>query len=283
MKSFSFLVVVAFIIAFALLISCTPTVEKLPISIDEAIGKVKDEVLSQIPEDVSYVCVRLDEPLEKGAVITEVLGDLAVSEKVSARLNLTLSKPAYFFFLDKDPYSYFLHETEYILVYDDGSIATYTAYSWPVINGNTPPQLTMDYREIKNYIIGSNFDFTPVQSASTVVQVPWPAPEKEGFIIVQGLLEGESCYSDAVGTYLNAINVFRAYVGDRDTLFDGLIHADARNVLNRIGDFVREGATVITIFIIAHGGVNTARRENRLSPPNSLGINSWNIQALDSI
>jgi len=263
MRFWALLLVSLCFFIFVLLVSCAvpPGGVEMPISMEEAIDIVEDEILSNLPGDLNFVCLKLDGALQKGTVIKEVLEGLTPPQRSGISSNgLTLQEPVYFFLLDKAPYSYFLHEMEYILVYGDESVSTHTAYSWPSINGETPSHLLMDYRDVpSDYIIDSNFDFTPVQHVTLVVNVPWLAPEQEGFIIVQGLMEGERCYEDAVRTYLNAISVFRAYIGDRDVLFDGLVQNDAKRVLEKVDDFVADGATVITIFIIAHGGVNTVR------------------------
>lgn len=232
----------------------------------EAAQIVKEKVLSQFSDGDSYACIGLDGPLNSGTIITEALGDLVSGSKSDQPLNLTLSKPAYFFFLDKDPNAYFLHETEYILVYDDKSVATYTAYSWPVINGKTPPHLIKDYRDIpSNYIVDMRM---PPKPTGRVIQefqsVVYPSEVKIGFIVVEGLTKNERCYDDAVDTCLNAVSVFKSYCRkidnvDSDCVFDVITEEGAANVLNSIDHLVQEGAKVITIFIIAHGGTDSIR------------------------
>lgn len=257
-----FVLAVVVSVCFALfVVSCAPTASEptMNLTMEEAAQIVEEEVLSQFSGEDFYACIGLDEPLGPGTVITEALEGL---EFKSGRFNLTLSKPAYFFFLDKNPGAYFLHETEYILVYDDKSVATYTAYSWPVINGKTPPHLIKDYRDIpSNYIVDMRM---PPKPTGRVIQefqsVVYPSEVKIGFIVVEGLTKNERCYEDAVDTYLNAVNVFHSYGKNTNNyILNGLVQEGAKDVLNCIDYFVQDGAKVITIFIIAHGGTNSIR------------------------
>ncbi len=100
-----------------------------------------------------------------------------------------------------------------------------------------------------------------VAAAGTISDYLFPAlvsQFSEGFIVVQGLMPTENLYDCAVDTYLNGINFFNSYKSTFSRV-EGLVQTDARQVLDTIDQMAEEGKDVITIYIIAHGGVDGIR------------------------
>ncbi|MEA2021405.1 MAG: C13 family peptidase, partial [Candidatus Caldatribacteriota bacterium] len=111
----------------------------------------------------------------------------------------------------------------------------------------------------ENDVISTNVSLSP--AVGTVLDYLFPAlisQWSEGFIVVQGLMPTENLYGCAVNTYLNGVNFFNAYKSAFSRV-EGLVQTDARQVLDTIDQMAEEGKDVITIYIIAHGGVDSIR------------------------
>ena len=225
-------------------------------AMQKAIDVVLDEILPDIPEVQSgepYWCVKLDSSLPPGAIIVE---DTGAIEKSSVRM--TLEEEKFFFFLDLAPNSYYEHPVKYILVDKEGNHEEFDASWWPKINGVVPAVFLKEIPE-ENDVISANVSLSP--AVGTVLEYVFPAlvsQWSEGFIVVQGPMPTEDCYSDAVLTYLNGVNFFNAYKSTFSTV-EELVQNDARQVLDTIDEMAAAGKDVITIYIIAHGGVDSIR------------------------
>jgi len=80
----------------------------------------------------------------------------------------------------------------------------------------------------------------------------------EGFIVVQGLMTDEPLYDASVDTYLNGVNFFNAYKNASSEV-EGLVQSQAADALDEIDEMAAEGRRIITVYIIAHGSVDSVR------------------------
>jgi hypothetical protein len=237
--------------------SSTATVKvTVETAMQKAIDVVLEEILPGIPEIQSgerYWCVKLDSSLPPGSILLE---DSGTAEKSS--LKITLKKEMFFFFLDLAPRLFYEHPVKYILVDQEGNHEEYDALWWPKIDGVVPEAISKEVPE-EDDVISANVAL--VAAAGTISAYIFPAlvsQWSEGFIVVQGLMPTENLYDCAVDTYLNGINFFNAYKSTSSRV-EGLVQTDALQVLDTIDQMVEEGKDMITIYIIAHGGVDSIR------------------------
>jgi len=222
------------------------------ISMEYAIYVVVEDILPTIPEIQAgkpYQCLKLDSYLPIGTVIEEDSG---------STLRITLEEEIFFFYLDLAPGSYYEHPVKYILVDENGNHEEYDAKWWPRIDGVIPQGLIKVPPDEED-VVDTNVEL--VHTVGTVVEYQVPpvyGQRTEGFIVVQGLMTDEALYDDAVDTYLNGLNFFDAYKNSFSRV-EGLVRSDATQVLDTIDDMADEGRSVITIYIIAHGGTDAVR------------------------
>jgi hypothetical protein len=225
-------------------------------AMQKAIDVVLEEILPGIPEIQAgerYWCVKLDSSLPPGSILLEDSGTAAKSS-----LKITLQKEMFFFFLDLAPRLFYEHPVKYILVDQEGNHEEYDALWWPKINGVVPEAISREVPE-EGDVISTNVAL--VAAAGTISAYIFPSlvsQWSEGFIVVQGLMPTENLYDCAVDTYLNGINFFNAYKSTSSRV-EGLVQTDALQVLDTIDQMAAEGKDMITIYIIAHGGVDSIR------------------------
>jgi len=225
-------------------------------AMQKAIDVVIEEILPEIPEiqlGKPYWCVKLESSLLPG---TNLLEDSGTAVKSS--LKITLEKEMFFFFLDLAPHSFYEHPVKYILVDQEGNHEEYDALWWPKINSVVPEAISKEVPEEED-VISTNVAL--VAAAGTILDYIFPplvSLWSEGFIVVQGLMPTENLYNCAVDTYLNGIGFFSAYKSTSSRV-EGLVQTDALQVLDTIDQMAEEGKDVITIYIIAHGGVDSIR------------------------
>jgi hypothetical protein len=225
-------------------------------AMQRAIDVVLEEILPDIPEIQSgerYWCVKLDSSLPPGSILLE---DSGIAVKSS--LKITLQKEMFFFFLDLAPHSFYEHPVKYILVDQEGNHEEYDANWWPKIDGVVPEAISKEVPEEED-VISTNVAL--VAAAGTISDYlisPLVSQWSEGFIVVQGLMPTENLYDCAVDTYLNGIGFFNAYKSTSSRV-EGLVQTDALQVLDTIDQMAAEGKDMITIYIIAHGGVDSIR------------------------
>jgi len=225
-------------------------------AMQKAIDVVLAEILPEIPEIQSgepYWCVKLDSSLPSGAILLEDSGTAA-----KASFQMTLEEEMFFFFLDLAPHSFYEHPVKYILVDKEGNHLEHDALWWPKINGVVPEAISKEVPDEED-VIQTNVAL--VAAAGTISAYIFPAlvsQWSEGFIVVQGLMPTENLYDCAVDTYLNGISFFNAYKSTSSRV-EGLVQTDALQVLDIIDEMAEEGKDVITIYIIAHGGVDSIR------------------------
>ncbi len=222
----------------------------------KAIDVVIEEILPDIPEIQSgepYWCVKLDASLPPGAVIVEDSGMAA-----KASFQMTLEEETFFFFLDLAPRSFYEHPVKYIMVDKEGNHLEHDALWWPKINGVVPEVILKEVPEA-NDVVQTNVSLVAaVGTAIDYIFPPLVSQWSEGFIVVQGLMPTENLYNCAVDTYLNGIGFFNAYKSVFSRV-EGLVQSDALQVLSTIDAMAAEGKDMITIYIIAHGGVDSIR------------------------
>jgi hypothetical protein len=223
---------------------------------EEAVRIVIEDILPDIPEIKTggpYVCLKLESPLSPGTIIEE---DGPTTTKQAARV--ILNEESYFFYLDLAPRTYYAHPVKYLLVDENGEYQEFDAQWWPKINNKIPEIITEDIPE-EDDVIASNITFIkPIGKLVDYPFFPIYSQYKEGFIVVQGLMNDEGLFDDATYTYLNGISFFSSYKNDISRV-EGLVQNDARQVLDIIDDMASEGRGVITIYIIAHGGIDVIR------------------------
>ncbi len=222
-------------------------------ALPKIIDVVKKDILPNIPEvqiGNPYRCLLLEDPIPAGTLIEEA-SDLPIR----AKANIVLQKKMYFFYLDLAPGAYYAHPVKYLLVDEEGNHETYDAKWWPRIGGEVPASLLKDIPDKKN-IIASNIELIyPIGRVTDYILPALISQWSEGFIVVQGLMTTENCYNDAVNSYSNVINFFNAYKNPFSRV-KGLVQSQAAKVLDEIDQMAKEGKSVITIYIIAHGDVN---------------------------
>jgi hypothetical protein len=225
-------------------------------AMQKAIDVVLEEILPGIPEIQSgerYWCVKLDSSLPPGSILLEDSGTA-----VKSSLKITLQKEMFFFFLDLAPHSFYEHPVKYILVDQEGNHLEYDALWWPKINGVVPEAISREVPE-EDEVISTNVALVAAAGIiSNYLISPLVSQWSEGFIVVQGLMPTENLYDCAVDTYLNGINFFNAYKSTSSRV-EGLVQTDALQVLDTIDQMAAEGKDMITIYIIAHGGVDSIR------------------------
>jgi hypothetical protein len=225
-------------------------------AMQKAIDVVLEEILPGIPEIQAgerYWCVKLDSSLPPGSILLEDSGTAAKSS-----FQMTLEEERFFFFLDLAPHSFYEHPVKYILVDKEGNHEEYDASWWPKINGVVPEAISKEVPEEED-VISTNVAL--VAAAGIIPAYVFPAlvsQWSEGFIVVQGLMPTENLYDCAVDTYLNGIDFFNAYKSTSSRV-EGLVQTDALQVLDTIDQMAAEGKDMITIYIIAHGGVDSIR------------------------
>ena len=223
----------------------------------DAIAVVVEEILPNIPEVQSgepYWCLKLDTSLPSGTIIEEDSGT-----SIKSALKITLQEEMFFFYLDLAPNSYYAHPVKYILVDKNGNHEEYDAYWWPKIDDTVPEVILKDLPD-EDDVVETNITITAAIGTILQYQIPPLFTQlSEGFIVVQGLMPIEGCYNDAVLTYFNGINFFNSYKNAFSRV-EGLVQTDALQVLDMIDQMADdEGRSVITIYIIAHGGVDSIR------------------------
>jgi hypothetical protein len=215
--------------------------------------QVLPEVLQQA-EATRYSLLRMDTALPAGTVITEDVQDDGQHGDITT---FEMEEDGYLFFLDLDPGAYFEHPVRYMVVQENGESKVFEAKWWPRVNNEVPEPFVSAVPLLKNVV---ERNVTLVKPAVTVID--WRINpgliqllKTEAFICVQGLTPGEGLYSDAVATYENGYDFFDAYKPASAALV-GLTDYDADNVLNEINTLAANGYDIITIYIIAHGGVD---------------------------
>ena len=230
--------------------------DEVDTGMEDAIGVVTEQVLPDaVPPGATYNCLRMDEPIPPGSVVEEDAPAGASTQSMVSPKAITVGEESFFFFLDLGPGTYYEHPVKYILVSKNGGYQVMDAKWWPKINGETPDQFVDDDPD-PDYIVAGNSTFSP--GADLVMEFDFlrrALQQREGFIIVQGLMPHENLYSDAVATYMNGVNFFNAYKSTFSVL-DGLVQGQADNVLDKIDDMVDDKLNPITIYIIAHGGID---------------------------
>jgi hypothetical protein len=249
-------------------VSCSDDETTTPsgIGMDEAIDIVIDDVIpTEVPQGGSYVCLRMSGSIPRGTTIEEGApsGYQAAHSYASGtdrtgapRASLAVDEESYFFYLDLAPRTFYEHPVKYVVVGKrNGDYAATEASWWPRINDETPPQFLAAVPDT-NYVIAKNVDLvSPLQQEMIFTLPPLYTQLAEGFIVVQGLMPDEGLFGDATATYLNGVNFFNSYKNAFSRV-EGLVEGQADNVLTEIDEMVDEGKFLVTIYIIAHGGVD---------------------------
>lgn len=249
------------LLAALIAVSCSDddeTTAPSGISMDEAIDIVIDDVLpAEVPQGDPYVCIRMSGTIPKGSTIEEDAPSGGSGGAARApRASFAVDEESYFFYLDLAPATFYEHPVKYVAVGKrSGNHTTTDANWWPKINNETPAQFLTAVPDT-NFVVATNIDLiTPIGAEMQFTLPPLYTQLAEGFIVVQGLMPEEGLFSDATTTYLNGVNFFNSYKNAFSRV-EGLVEGQADNVLAEIDEMVTEGKYLITIYIIAHGGVD---------------------------
>lgn len=214
--------------------------------------QVLPEIL-ETAETERYSMLRMEEPVLAGTTVMED----AQSTDQTPPTTFTAEEDGYLFMVDLNPGAYFEHPVRYVYVNESGDSKVFDAKWWPRVGDVVPTEFVRDTPLLKHVV---ERNVTLIKEPITVID--WKIRpglieliETEAFICVQGLTPYENLYTDAGVTYDNGYNFFDAYKDSNDVLV-GLVEYQADEVLNEIDRLAGDGYDVITIYIIAHGGVN---------------------------
>ena len=228
------------------------------ITMDDAIEIVTNDVIpAEVPQGGSYVCLKMSGSIPKGSTIEEAVpGGGQMPPLHAPGASFAVNEESYFFYLDLAPQSFYEHPVKYVVVEKrSGDYTATDANWWPKINNETPPQFLQAVPDT-NHVVAKNIDLvSPIGTEMQFLLPPLYTQYAEGFIVVQGLMPDEGLFGDATATYLNGVNFFNSYKNAFSRV-EGLVEGQADNVLAEIDEMVNEGKYLITIYIIAHGGVD---------------------------
>ena len=224
----------------------------------EAIDIVVNEVLPDaVPPGATFLCARMDEVLPPGSVIEEDAPGQRVAP-VAEPKRVTIGEESFLFFLDLAPGTFYEHPVRYILVGRSGGHQVIDAVWWPRVNG----EIVDEFRDLNpddDHIIAGNAVLGAAVGALMQFDLGIVSRvQREGFLVVQGLLQDENLFDASNDTYLNGVAFFNSYKSGFSEL-DGLVMGDADGVLDAIDAMVEKKLSPITIYIIAHGGVDGVR------------------------
>ncbi len=244
----------------ALVVASCDLFEKPDVDTDmrEAVQIVLDDVLpGAVPAGATYLCARMDEALPAGSLVEEDApiqpGALAARPK-----GLTIGEESFLFFLDLQPGAFFEHPVRLILVGKSGAHQIIDAVWWPRVNGE-PVAEFRDLLPGDDRIIAGNAVRQDVAGGLMEFDIGIVSRvQREGFLIVQGLMPTENLLGCANDTYLNAVEFFNSYKTAFSEL-NGLVQGDADSVLDAVDAMVEKKMSPITIVIVAHGGIDGIR------------------------
>jgi hypothetical protein len=223
------------------------------VGMEEAIDVVVEQILPDIPETQNgdpWRCVKLDAPLPAGTEIIEDSG---------STVEITTEEETFFFYLDLAPNCMYAHPVKYILVDKQGNHEEYDAEWWPRIDDKIHDQLVNSHPDARD-VIASEGKFEVADGMSMIFKFPYiQFAEREGFIVVQGLMPNEALHAECSDNYINRINFWLAYASGFTDHVEGLVQGDADKVLDTIDHMVDNGMDVITLDIVAHGWKDSVR------------------------
>jgi hypothetical protein len=230
-----------------------------PFGMEEAIAVVKQDVLPDaVPEGATYICLRLDAPLPPGSLIEEDAPEAGTgAQSLLASKGLVLDEESYLFFLDLSPGTFYEHSVKYIVVDASGGHRVVDARWWPRVDGQVPEPFTRSTPD-PDHVVDSNADLVEPTGVLAAYNFSLSLQAREGFIVVQGLMPHEGLYGCATDTYLNGLAFFDAYKSGLSEVA-GLFEDDADEVLETMVWMAEAHLNPITIFIIAHGGLDYVR------------------------
>jgi hypothetical protein len=258
-----FLLVLACSIIALVAASCSKDKTTAPsgIGMEEAIDIVTNDVIpAEVSQGEKFICLRMSGSIPKGSTIVEDAPGAGQAPALgSPGASFTVDEESYFFYLDLAPQSFYEHQVKYVVVgRTSGDYAVTEANWWPKINDSTPSQFLKSVPDT-NFVIAKNFEIvTPIGQEMTFTLPPLFTQIPEGFIVIQGLMPGEALYDDATTTYWNGYNFFDSYKNAYSSVI-GLVEDAADDVLTEIDNLVDDGKFIITIYIIAHGGVDKVK------------------------
>ena len=224
----------------------------------EAIDIVINDVLPDaVPAGATFLCARMDEALPPGSVIEEDAPGQPIGPAAKPK-GLTIGEESFLFFLDLAPGAFYEHPVRFILVGRSGGHQVIDAVWWPRVNG----EMVDEFRDVApgdDHVIAGNAVVGSVTGALMEFDLGiLSRVQREGFLIVQGLLPDESLFDASNDTYFNGLAFFNSYKTAFSEL-NGLVMSDADDILDAIDAMVEKKLSPITMYIIAHGGVDGVR------------------------
>jgi hypothetical protein len=255
------LVVVVFLVGSSLLLGSCSLIEWpfADTGMQQAVAVVTEQVLPDAaPAEGPFVCLRLQEALPPGSVIQEdaPAGQIGASGRYEPK-SFTVGGESYFFYLDLAPGMFYEHPVKYIVVDKNGGHQIIDARWWPRINGEIPEPIR-NPDPFPELVVAGDDRLSLAEGMLMEFDFDRLVQHREGFIVVQGLMEHENLYNCAVNTYLNGVAFFNAYKSAFSEV-EGLVQSQAADVLDEIDEMVAGKMNPITIYIIAHGGYDGIR------------------------
>ena len=222
-----------------------------------AITKVRELIPTLIEQaKVSrYMVTRMDTIVQAGTLIAE-----DAPEGTEDVTSFEVDEESYFYFVDLAPGAFYEHPVQYVVVNKKGETKTYEGKWWPKVGDTTPKVFIADVPEITSII---DRNVTIVKQDVTVKKWVLLHPgiiqllRTEAFIVVQGITPYENLQSCGITSYQNVYNFFNAYRNSSFSTIVGLPYSTSDTVLTKIDDLAADGYDIITIYIIAHGGVDS--------------------------
>lgn len=226
--------------------------------LEEAIDIVVNDVLPDaVPAGATFLCARMDEALPPGSVIDEDAPNQPAARAAEPK-GLTIGEESFLFFLDLAPGAFYEHPVKFILVGRSGAHQVIDAVWWPRVNG----EMVDEFRDLTpddDHVIAGNAVAGAISGGLMQFDVSVVSRvQREGFLIVQGLLQGEDLFEASNDTYFNGVAFFNSYKTAFSEL-NGLVMGDADSIFDAIDAMVEKKLSPITIYIIAHGGVDGVR------------------------
>lgn len=240
------------IVLSLLMFACKPGDEPVEVPDQAAADEVAKGLTADLVEaDAPFRLLRLG-TVDEDSTVEEA--DPMATEAEPAE-EVVPEEPGWLFLVDLAPDTFFEHPVNWLIVGESGETTSRPARWWPLVDGLTPPALVGSIQDHDDDIVDALVPFEPATGLQPAFTIPrLDLAESNAYIVVQGLLPGESLHADATQTAELGRDFFEAYQDNlSETIY--LADADAALTLATIDD-AAETYNVVTIAIIAHGSVD---------------------------
>lgn len=236
----------------ALLAACKPTDDGKVVPDQAAADEVaKAFTADLVSPDESFRLVRLGTVDEASTV--EAADPMATEEAPAEEV--TPEEPGWLFLVDLAPDTFFDHPVNWLIVGESGDTTSTPASWWPLLDGVTPDSLLGSIVDHEDDVVDARVWLQAPTGIAPAFTIPrLDLAESNAYIVVQGLLPGQSLYDDASATGEGGRDFFEAYQdGVSETIY--LADEEAATLLATI-DAAAESHSTVTVAIIAHGSVD---------------------------